>query len=176
MKDKFVKTDLRQYDCTYIESYFYDNGTKINTDGLVLVDNDLCKKLFGDYKNEFGKLCGSYLFSIDRPVHKLFPITIIQGFGVVERPLVLVLFNENGEVVNSLEVADLYGEGGECLNSVYINDSTLVQSWELSEFGYDSISDKDIWETTYVKSEVTITSKGEFIDKELSRRTIIRTE
>ena len=167
----FIKRDLREYSCSDLEPYFYDSGTKIKTDELTQVDTILCKRLFGNHKNEYGDFCGSYFFSIDRPIHNFYPITVIQGFGVAERPIVMVLFNNNGQIVNTLEVADKYGESGGCLSSKFINDSTLIQDFEWPEYGEDSVSGKEIWETSYLTKQVTITSTGQLIEKELKRWT-----
>lgn len=166
IENKFIKKNIRNFNCSDIAKYYFDNGTKINAEGLTQVDSNLCKQLFGSYRGEY---CGSYLFSIGRPIHKFYPITVIKYFGVTETPLIMVLFTEGGQIVNTLEVANLYGEGGECLNSEFINDSTLILTYQWNSFGIDTVTNKDVWESEFLSKQVIITQKGEFIEKELKR-------
>ncbi len=165
----FVETGLVSYECDIIDQYYEDYGTKLNTSGLVQIDSVSCVRLFNQYQNQFGGFCYSYFYSIDQPVNGFFPITVIQDFGVAERPLIMVLFNESGDIVNSIEVADSYGETGGCLSSQRINDSTLIQQGSYPDFGIDEVTGEDVWETEYVKTQITIRSTGEIIEEELER-------
>jgi len=128
--DKFVKTDLGTYQCSEIEKYLN------NQDDLYVIDSIESQKIFGNNKSEnYGSFVGSSLFSIEKPILNFYPITVIQGFGVAERPMMLVLFDKNGKYVNAIEVADAYGEEGGCLSSYFVNDSLLIREYEWDEYG-----------------------------------------
>ena len=115
------------------------------------------RKLFGNSKTGYGIYKNPYLYSIERPIMDFFPITVIQMFGVAERPLILVLYDEKGKYINAIEVADFYGETGGCLNSFFINDSTLIREYEWLE-----PDDKDEIATTYRKEKVIIHKNGTY--------------
>jgi hypothetical protein len=165
----FVKSDLGRYDCSYLEEYYTDNNTKLNTADLFQVNENVCKKIFGDYRNDYGAFCSSYLYSIENPIQNFYPITVIQNFGVAERPIIMLLYNAKAEIAASFEVANLYGETGGCLSSYFINDSTLIQNFKWDDFGVDTLTQQDIYESAYMTQELTISKNGEVHTKELKR-------
>jgi hypothetical protein len=163
----FVRSDSKQFDCSELEEFFENNGLIVNTSALTEVDTALCSMLFGDYQNDLGSLCGSFLFSVERKIHDFHPITVFQHFGVVDRPMVMVLCNSRGDIINTLEVANLYGEIGGCLSSEFINDSTLYQTFRWDEYGIDFLSNQEIWERLFLLRETTISSVGRILEKDL---------
>lgn len=167
--DAFVEENLSDYDCESIDQYYEEYGTKLNTSHLAQIDSVTCGRLFGLYKNRHGYFCYCYFYSKDQPINGFYPITVIQQFGVVDRPLVMVLFDESGELRNSVEVANAYGELGGCLSSQRINDSTLIQELSIPEFWIDSVTGEDTWETEIVRTQITIHATGEISETELER-------
>ena len=166
----FPLKNHQDFHCSLFSEYRDGNGTKVNTSDLHQVDSSMCLQLFDNYSNDFGYLCGGYLFSIEKSIHDFYPITLIQYFGSSESPLVMILFNSDGKVMNSLVVcSDYHGEG--CLNSSFKNDSTLIRTYEWSEITVGEENEEDIWETTYMMEEVIITSSGKLLTTELKRWT-----
>ncbi len=172
----FIKNNVKNFDCADIEKYYYDNGTKVNTEGLTQVNDTLNKRLFGNYSNDKGTFDRCYLFSIEKPINNFYPITVIQYFGVVERPIIMILYDNKGRIVNSIEVADFYGETGGCLKSKFINDTILIQNIRWDDYGLDTLTNQQIFESTFKEQEVTIKSNGEIIFKELKKWTEVRKE
>ena len=158
----FPHKHLKKFDCSLLERYVNLNGY-----GLTKIDSLNCNNVFGSYQNEFGGFNHGYWFSFEGQIHDFYPITILQYIGVVERPLVMVLFDRHGDLINSFPVADFYGESGGCLSSEFLNDSTLVQSYEWHEIGYDAETNKDIKEIEYKTQHLTIMSSGEIEIKEI---------
>ncbi len=164
----FIPEKLDSYDCSLIDKYFKKKNHELITK-LIKIDSINCEHIFGTYKNDFGDFCSGYWLSYVNQIHNFYPITVIQYYGVVERPIVLVLFDRHGNVVNSLEVAGLYGETGGCLSSKYLNDTTLIRNFEWNEFGVDSITGEELWETEYSVQHATILSSGKIEMKEIKR-------
>ncbi len=104
---------------------------------LFELDSVSYKKIFGNHKTEYSNFSNAYLYSIEKPKMGFYPITVIQMFGVAESPMMLVLFDKEGNYINAIEVADAYGEEGGCLNSYFVNDSTLVRQYEWNEYDED---------------------------------------
>lgn len=164
LENSFVKKDIKSYNCQIINQYYtyFNARERLNTKGLVQIDSLTCKELFGDTESEYGNFCSSYFYSIEKPIMNFFPITLFQMFGVVERPLMLVLFDSNGKYINSIEVADSYGETGGCLSSEFINDSTLIRNFKWTDHaGIDSLG-RDIFETTTRKEMVIFDRTGNY--------------
>lgn len=159
LEDKYYKIDLGSFDCAEI-SQFYNYLGKLDTKGLFEIDSITGKELFGDNNSEsYGSFSGSYLYSLEQPILSFYPITVIQWFGVVERPMMLVLFDKNGKYVNAIEVADAYGEEGGCLNSYFVNDSTLIRKYEWDNFDENY---EDIVSTEVSTERVVIHKDGSF--------------
>lgn len=158
----FPYQHLKKFDCPLLERYVNLDGY-----GLTEIDSLNCKNVFGSYQNEFGGFDNGYWFSFEGQIHDLYPITVLQYIGVVERPLVMVLFDRHGNVINSFPVADFYGESGGCLSSEFLNDSTLEQNYEWHEIGYDAETNKDIIEIEYKTQHLTILSSGEIKIEEI---------
>ena len=97
-----------------------------------------------------------------------YPIIVIQYFGVVERPLMLVLFDSNGDFVNAVKLADSYGETGGWMKSRFINDSTIIQDFKHDEFGLDSLGN-DVFESTYSSGKVVIQNDGKITAEEIEK-------
>lgn len=164
-----VRKNLNAYGCEMIEVYYANYGTQLNTSGLNQIDSLTCEKLFQGYQSSYGTFHESYFYSIDKPINGYYPLTMIQYFGVVDRPLMMVLFDSTGRVVNAIEVANSYGETGGCLSTERVNDSTLLQHAAWSEMGIDQETGEDIFETTYAKTQLVISSSGKVIKTELER-------
>lgn len=155
VEEFFPYQHLGKFDCSLIEEHIIQDSLE-----LTRIDSINCKKVFGDYKNDFGSFNNGYWISFEGHIHDFYPITVLQYIGVVERPLVMVLFDRHGKVINSFPVADFYGESGGCLTSEFSNDSTLVQSYEWYEFGIDPITGKETQSVEYRTQSLTIFSSG----------------
>ena len=158
----FPYQHLKKFDCSLLERYVNMDGY-----GLTQIDSLNCNQVFGSYQNEFGGFNNGYWFSFEEQIHDFYLITILQYIGVVERPLVMVLFDRHGNVINSFPVADFYRESGGCLSSEFLNDSTLEQNYEWHEIGYDAESNRDIIEIEYKTQHLTILSSGEIKIEEI---------
>ena len=139
IRDKFYAYDVGSFNCSIIDQFYSNFGTKLNSTKLTPIDSMMNNNLFGNYESDYGTLSSGYLYSIERPFMNFYPITVINYFGVVDRPVLLVLFNSNGQLVTSIEVANSYGEGGGCLSSSFVNDSTLLRNYEWNEYEIDSL-------------------------------------
>jgi len=168
IKSQFKRMNVSKYNCSIIDEFYSDYGTKVDTKDLIQLDSITFSELFGSASKDLEDYCESYLYSIERPFLGLYPITLIKYFGVVERPLMLVLFDSNGKYLNSIEIADSYGETGGCLSSKFSNDSTMIQEFEWYDYGVDSIGN-DVWETTYQTQTVIFKRNGEFEIKNIAR-------
>ncbi|MCE4566376.1 hypothetical protein INQ51_18800 [Maribellus sp. CM-23] len=165
IEEFFPHQHFKKYDCSLLERYVNLDGY-----GLTAIDSLNCHKVFGSYQNEFGGFNQGYWFSFERQIHDFYPITVLQYIGIAERPLVMVLFDKHGDIVNSFPVADFYGESGGCLSSEFLNDSTLLQNYEWHEISYDAETNKDTIEIEYKTQHLTILSSGEIEIKEIKNR------
>ena len=168
LMSSFYKLDLSEYSCEFISPIVADMEDDYKIEKLVQIDSLLANKIFEAKLPEIPYLLDSYLFSIEKPIQGFYPITIINPYGVVERPMILILFNSNGEYVNFIEVADLYGETGGCLSSKFINDSTMIRNYEWYEYVIDSLGNEND-EIEYATQEVVISNNGKIELKELKR-------
>ncbi len=160
--DKFYTKDIGSFNCSIIDQFYSDYGTKLNTNNLVPFDSVMIKSLFGNNESEYGPFLYGYLYSIEKPFMDFYPITVIYYFGVDDRPVLLVLFDSNGLFVNSIEVANSYGEGGGCLSSRFINDSTLLREYEWNEYELDSLGNEQMG-TAYSSERLIIKKNGTYI-------------
>jgi hypothetical protein len=164
LKDSFTGNTSQSFSCGIINKYLVLHGTRerLETKDLVQIDSLTCNNLFGDHESLYGNFCSSYFYSIEKPFLGFYPVTVIQGFGVDERPLMLVLFDSNGKFINSIEVADSYGEAGGCLSSKFVNDSTLIRKFKWDELvGVDSLG-VGIMETTTKLDTVIFDRTGKY--------------
>ena len=161
LQKSFYRYGLNSYDCLLIDEFFYDSGTKVNMKDLVQIDTTLCHLLFENAISAHDIICNSYLYSIEKPFMGFYPITVINPLGVTERPLILILFDANGNYVNSIEVADSYGESGGCLKSYFLNDSVLKQEKRWDKYDIDSL-DNDVFESSFKFQKVIFSRNGTY--------------
>jgi hypothetical protein len=167
----FIRQNLRSFDCSLLDPYFYDYG-KITTKGLTEIDSIAANTLFGNYVIDGLRLDGGYFFSIERPIHNFYPITIIKGFGVEGIPLTMILFDENGTIVNTLDVMFMPLEGASgCMKSRFVNDSTLVQHSEFAYYAGTDSAGNDLWNKSKSRREITIHSTGKVTISDLDNST-----
>jgi hypothetical protein len=122
--------------------------------------------LFGNANSNLINFHNSFLYSIEKPFMHFFPITVIS-FGVVKRPLILVMFDSVGNYVNSIEVADSYGEEGGCLYSAFINDSVMTQMYSWDGIVEDSLGNNKR-ESIFRKQNVIFKEDGTYRIIEIS--------
>jgi hypothetical protein len=161
-RSQFYTYDVGSFNCSIIDQFYSDFGTKLNTKNLVPFDSVMTKSLFGLHESEYGPFTYGYLYSIEKPFMDFYPITVIYSFGVDDRPVLLVLFDSIGRFVNSIEVANSYGEGGGCLSSRFINDSTILRDYEWNEYELDSLGYNQVG-TAYSSEQLIIRKNGTFI-------------
>ena len=166
LRDSFYHFELgRTFLCEFIDEFFFDNGRKVITNGLIPIDSTLCETLFGNVNTkqniDINILCCAFLYSIERPFMGFYPITTINPLGVVDRPLTLILFDANGNFLNSIEVANSYGEVGGCLESSFVNDSTMIQKFRWDEYNEDNLGNGGI-ESSYHTQKVIFKRNGTY--------------
>ena len=161
----FLKRDLKGFDCQEIDQFFYDWGTKVNTDELYELKDEEKERLLAGNQQLFG----TYVYGTAVPVNGFYPLVLLD-FGVTENPLLLWLFDETGSFVHSIGVANAYGEGGGCMHSKRINDSTFLQYFSWDEVIIDPEGEEeDQFETTYMEQELIVHRDGRISETELKR-------
>ena len=165
LRDSFYNYDLRPNFSSELIDKFVNSGPRIITAGLTPIDSTIYKLLFEDAvsKQNIDKniFCGAFLYSIERPFMGFYPITIINPMGVVERPITLIIFDTNGNLLNSIAVADSFGEGGGYLESSFINDSTIIQKFRWEEWGVDSLGNYET-ESSFRTQKVIFNHSGTY--------------
>ncbi|MEO0468095.1 MAG: YiiX family permuted papain-like enzyme [Bacteroidota bacterium] len=160
----FHQTGLSSFDCQIIEGFYSDYGTKLNTESLYELTEEEKKRLSGNQN-----ALGSFVFGTAKPINGFYPL-ILFSFGVAERPILLWLYDERGNFIQEVEVANYYGESGGCLYSERINDSTFLQhfSWETNIVDPEGVADDQV-EMTFLEQQLMVHRDGSIREKELKR-------